>query len=138
MVSWKWLTANSSKNHFLISPYQTKSIKIQNLCIKASFSEEVPGTKIDSNPTFHEHITSLCSKANEKLSPLSRVLKYMGIKKWRILTKSYIFQRFISCPLVWMCHSRNLNNKIDQTQEGALQILHRDLKLSLKELLKKR
>ena len=63
--------------------------------------------------------------------------KYMGIKKWRILTKSYIFQRFIYCPLVWMCHSRNLNNKIDRIQERALQILYRDLKLSFKELLKK-
>ena len=63
--------------------------------------------------------------------------KYMGIKKWSILTKSYIFQRFIYCPLVWMCHSRNLNNKIDRIQERALQILYRDLKLSFKELLKK-
>ena len=57
------LIANSSKNHFLISPYETKSIKIQHLCIKASFSEEVPGIKIDNNLTFHEYITSLCPKS---------------------------------------------------------------------------
>ena len=85
------LIANSIKNHFLISPYETKSIKMQNLCIKASFSEEVPGTKIDSNLTFHEHITSLCSKANEKLNLLSRVLKYMGIKKMAYINEIIYF-----------------------------------------------
>ena len=37
-----------------------------------------------------------------------------------------------------MFYSRNLNNKINRIQEGALQILNRDLKLSLKELLKKK
>ena len=31
------------------------------------------GSKIDGNLTFHDHIMSLCSKANKKLSALSRV-----------------------------------------------------------------
>ena len=62
---FKWfhengLMANSSKSHFLISPYETKSIQIQNSCIKASSSEELLGIKIDSNLTFHDHIISLC------------------------------------------------------------------------------
>ena len=64
----KGLMANSSKNHFLISPYKTKSIQTQKSCIKASSSEELLGIKIDSNFTFHDHIISLCSKANKKLS----------------------------------------------------------------------
>ena len=83
---FKWfhengLMANFSKSHFLISPYETKPMQIQNSCIKASSSEELLGTKIDSNLTFHDHIMSLCSKANKKLSALSRVSKYMGMKK---------------------------------------------------------
>ena len=56
------LIANSSESHFLISPYETKSIQIQNSCIKASSSEELLEIKIDSNLTFHDHIISLCSK----------------------------------------------------------------------------
>ena len=72
---FKWfhensLIANSSKSHFLISPNETKSIQIQNSYIQAS-----------SNLTFHDHIISLCSKANKKLSALSRASKYMGINK---------------------------------------------------------
>ena len=50
--------ANSSKSHFLISPYETKSMKIQNSCIKTSSSEELLGTKIDSNLTFYDMIIS--------------------------------------------------------------------------------
>ena len=61
---FKWfhengLMANSSKSHFLISPYETKSIQIQNSCIKASSSEELLKIKIDSNVTFHDCIISV-------------------------------------------------------------------------------
>ena len=117
---FKWfhengLMANSSKSHFLISPYETKSIQIQNSCIKASSSEELLGIKINSNLTFHDRITYLCSKANKKLSALSRVSKYMGIlKEKRLLMKSYIFTQFNDCLLVWMYHARSLNNEINR------------------------
>ena len=64
------LMADSSKSYFLISPYETKSIQIQNSCIKTSSSEELLRIKTDINLTFHGHIISLCSKANKKLSAL--------------------------------------------------------------------
>ena len=51
--------------------------------------------------------------------------------------KSYIFSQFNSCPLVWMCNSRCLNNKINRIQETALRIVYRDYKSSFKELLQK-
>ena len=130
------LIANSSKSHS-ISPYRTKSIQIQSSCIKASSSEELLGIKINSNLTFHDHTISLSSKANKKLSALSRVSTYMGINKRRILIKSYIFSQFNYCPLVWMCHSRSLNNKINRMQDRALRIVYIDYKSSLKELLQK-
>ena len=110
----------------MISPYETKSTQIQNLCIKASSSEELLGIKIDSNLTFHDHIIALCSEANKKLSALSRVSKYMDINKRRILIKSYIFSQLNYCPLVRMCHSWSLNNKINRIQERALRIVYRD------------
>ena len=96
---FKWfhengLMANSRKNHRLISPYETKYIRIQNLCIKPSSSEELLGIKIYSNFTFYDHIMSVCSKANKKLSALSRVSKFMGINKKRILMESYIFLQY--------------------------------------------
>ena len=82
-------------------------------------------------------IISLCSKDNRKLSALARVSKYMDINKRRIIMKSYIFSQFNYCPLVWTCHSRNLNNKINRIQERASRISYRDYKSSLKELLQR-
>ena len=96
----KCLITNSSKIHFLLSAFETNSIKIQNSCISPSFSKELLGLKIDSNLTFLEHINSLCSKANKKLCALFRVSKYMGMNKRRILMKSYIFSQFNYCFLV--------------------------------------
>ena len=89
---------------------------MQNSCIKASYSEQLFGIKIDSDLTFHDHIKSLCSKANTKCA-LSRVSKYKGINKRRILIKSHIFSQFSYCPLVWICHSRILHNKIKYRKE---------------------
>ena len=129
--------ANSSKSHFLISPHETKSIQIQNSCIKVSSSEELLGIKIDSNLNFQDHIISLCSKANKKLSTLSRVSKSMDINKRGMLMKSYIFGQFNYCSLVWMCHSRSLINKSNRIQERALQIVYRDYKSSSKNFFKK-
>ena len=51
--------------------------------------------------------------------------------------KSYIFSQFNYYPLVWMCHSRSLNNKTNRIQERALRIAYRDYKSSFKELLQK-
>ena len=49
-----------SPSYFLISPYEMKSIQIQNSCIDASFAEELLGIKTDSNLTFRERNISLC------------------------------------------------------------------------------
>ena len=42
---------------------------------KASKEEVLLGVRIDSDLTFKEHVTSICSKANQKLHALTRVSK---------------------------------------------------------------
>ena len=49
--------------------------------IKASKEEVLLGVRIDSDLTFTEHITSICSKANQKLHALTRVSKYLSLQK---------------------------------------------------------
>ena len=100
---FKWfhenvLIANSSKSHFLISPYETKSIQIQNPCTKANSPEELLEIKINSNLTFHDHITSLCSKANKNFILYQEYQRTRAQNKRPILLKSYIFSQFIYCP----------------------------------------
>ena len=92
---------------------------------------------IDNELTFHKHITSLCSKANQKLSALARIAKYMTIDKRKILLNSFVTAQFNYCPLIWMCHSRTLNNKINRIHERALRIVYNDYKSNFKELLER-
>ena len=47
---------------------------------------------------------------------------YMDIQKWRTIMKSCITSQFSYCPLVWIFHSRKLNNKINAIHEEVLRI----------------
>ena len=64
--------------------------------------EELPGTTIDSEPTFHEHIPSFCSEANLNFSGLARESKYMGKEKRLLLLTSYISSKSNYCPLIYV------------------------------------
>ena len=48
--------------------------------------------------------------------------------------KAFITFWFSHCPLIWMFHSRNLNNKINQIHERALRLAYQN-NLSFSELL---
>ena len=45
--------------------------------------------------------------------------------------------QFSYCPLVWMCHSRKLNNKINKLHERALWLVYDDRQSTFEELLNK-
>ena len=51
--------------------------------------------------------------------------------------KSFIESQFGYCPLIWMFHSRGLNNKINRIHDRALRITYNDKSLSYGELLTK-
>ena len=48
--------------------------------------------------------------------------------------KNFITSQFSYCPLIWMSHSRNLNNKINRIHEQALRLVYQN-NLSFSELL---
>ena len=50
-----------------------------------SSSEELGGL-IDSELTFHDHITRHCSRANQKFSALARDSKYMTLQNFHHLS----------------------------------------------------
>ena len=59
--------------------------------VKTSKEDLLLGVRIDSDLTFKEHVTSICSEANQKLvNRLLIVSKYMNLQKCRILMKSFI------------------------------------------------
>ena len=48
---------------------------------------------------------------------------------------SFIISQFGYCPLVWMFHGRQLNNRINRIHDRALRIVYRDTKSSFTDLL---
>ena len=51
--------------------------------------------------------------------------------------KAFITSQFSYCPLIWMLHSRTLNNRINNIHEKALRLTYKDNKSSFKQLLEK-
>ena len=49
--------------------------------------------------------------------------------------KAFITSQFRYCPLVWMCHSRTSNNKINKLHERALRLVYDDRQSTSEELL---
>ena len=78
------------------------------------------GVEIDSNLLFNKHVLSLYMKASRKLSALTRVVKFMNLQQRRTLMKAFVVSQFNYCPLLWMFHSRTLNNRINNLHERAL------------------
>ena len=61
----------------------------------------------------------------------------MGIAKKRIPMNAFFTSQFSYCLLVWMCHSRTNNNKINRFHERCLQIADNDKQSLFNELLEK-
>ena len=66
-----------------------------------------------------------------------RVSRYLRREQLRLLLKSFIESQFNYCPLIWMCHSRALNNKINKLHERALRLVYRDRNLTFEQMLEK-
>ena len=62
---------------------------------------------------------------------------YMDSPKRRLVMKAFITSQFGYCPLIWMFHSRALNNKINSIHERALRITYNDRTSTFEELLNK-
>ena len=107
------------------------SITIGTNVIKA----KLLGIKIDNRLRFDDHVSTLCKKASQKLHALARVSIYMDRDKLKLLMKSFIISQFGYCPLVWMFHSRTLNNRINRIHERAIRLAYNDYKSSFEFLL---
>ena len=95
------------------------------------------GITIDKKLNFSEHISKLCKKVSSKLHALARISNFMYNDKLRLLMKSFIESQFSYCPLVWMFHSRSLNNCINRLHERGLRLVYKDPNLTFEELLRK-
>ena len=131
------MKANHGKCHLLLSTQEDANIQIENSIINCSRSQKLLGVVLDNKLKFDKHIENICQKANRKLNALARVTNYMELPKRRILMNAFFKAQFNYCPIVWMFHSRSLNNKINRLHERCLRIIYNDKRSSFEELLVK-
>ena len=142
IITWfpdNYMKLNEEKCHlmtFSASSTDT-SIHVGKAQIKESFEEKLLGVTLDKHLTFKPHVSTLCKKANQKIHGLARISKYMETEKIVLLMKTFIMSQFNYCPLVWMFHDRNLNNKINKMHLRALRIAYRDNESDFETLLKR-
>ena len=129
--------ANADKCHLLLSLSNNLEANIGGAIVKSSDNEKLLGVTIDNKLKFEKHVNNICDKASQKLNALARMSSYMDLHKRRLIMKAFINSQFGYCLLIWMSHSRTLNNRINRIQERALRIVYNDRISKLYELLEK-
>ena len=141
LIKWfrdNYFQLNADKCHLLISKhYKDVLINVGEEVIECSSSVKLLGITIDNKLSFDEHVTKLCKKASQKIHALARISNLMSQDKLRVIMKAFIESQFGYCPLIWMFHSRTLNNRINRLHERALRLVYKNPRLSFDELLRK-
>ena len=82
-----------------------------------------------------KYVLKLCSKANQKLSALSRIAKLLSFNKRRTLFKAFVESQFKYRLMVWMFHIRRTNSKINRLHERTFKIVYDDYVSTFDQLL---
>ena len=137
-ISENGLKANPDKFHLLLSDKNIElAIKVDNFMVKNTSSQKLLGIEIDNKMTFDVHVSNICTKASQKLHALSRVSHLMKFEHRKFIMNCFIMSQFGYCPLVWMFHSRKLNNRINRIHERALRLVYQNTNSTFEELLAK-
>ena len=137
---FKWFSdnqmkANFNKCHPLVNRKDEVVINLGDSGIKNSEYEKLLRIKVDTILNFNEHLNDIINKASRKVNALSRVVPYMSLSKKKILMKSFFNYQFSHCPLIWMFHSRTMNNKINRLHERYMRLIYGDKTSYFEELL---
>ena len=127
-----YVKLNSNKFHLLISENKNQQMwaRLDRDIVWESNDVKLLRITLDSNLKFDKYVSNICSKANRKLSALTRVAKC-------ILYKAFIESQFKYFPLTWMFHERQINDKIYKLHERVLMVVYNDTVTSFEELLVK-
>ena len=140
MMLFKWFSdnqmkANISKCHLLVNKKDEVVISSGETKIENSDYEKLLGIKVDTKLNFNEHLNDIINKASFKVNALSRIVPYRSLCKKKILMNSFFNSQFSYCPLIWMFHSRIMNNKINRLHERCMRQIYGDKTSSFEELL---
>ena len=104
------MKSNDDKCHLIVGDTNKNCssigyIYMGNELIESEETVELLGVTIDNKLNFNEHVRNLIKKGNQKLCALAR------ISKLKLIMRTFIESQFNYCPLIWIFHSRMLNEK---------------------------
>ena len=129
---------NADKCKLLVTNQEVDiAATVDGYMVKADKSVKLLSIRIDNKLDFHMHVSNICKKSSLIIHALARISQFMNNDRLRIVMRALILSQFGYCPLIWMFHSRTLNNKINTLHEQALRLVYQDNNLTFEELLHK-
>ena len=129
LIKWydnNYLKPNPDKWHLvLIDTNDNVVISIANDRIANSSYEKYCAYILTTNLTSTHTSRSHAKRLDKNFTP-ARISNFMSHKKKNLLMNAFITSQFNYSPLVWMCHSRALNTRINKIHERALRIVYDD------------
>ena len=136
MVEGNYFKMNADKCKLLVTNnVENISLVIDGRKIIGKKCVKFLGIKIDNKLDINDHVSTSYKQGSLKLHALARVAHFMSQDKLRILMKAFVESQFGYCSLIWMFHSRKVNNKINKLHERALRLVYKNNTLSFEELL---
>ena len=120
------LKSNANKCHLLVISSDAVNLRVSEYDIKNSECEKLLGVKVDNKLTFEKHITGICRKATRRIYAIARMAPYMDLSKRRMVMNAFFNSQSNYCPLIWMCHNRTTNRKVNRLHERCLRIIYND------------
>ena len=111
---------------FCLKHLYSKTLDVSTTNKETSTKETLLEILTDSELSFDQHISSICSKASKKLHALGRIASFMSFNKRRTLMKAFIESQFNYCPLIWIYYSRTMDIKINRIHKRALRLVYSD------------
>ena len=140
LLKWfidNYLKANPDRYHVLLSEKSESQFIVKNIPIASSSYEKLLRIKIDQKLSFEPHVDSLCKKASQKLNALAWMVSSLKFKQRKLLLSAFITAQFSYASVIWMFHSRNLNNRINHIYERVLRLVYKGYTSTFDELLLK-
>ena len=109
---------NTDRFHLIVSDYKHEQVwaQVGRDKIWESVDVKLLGVTIDRELQFDKHVSKICSKASRRVTVLAK----------KTIFKAFFESQFKYCPIVYVFHSRYLNNKINRLHERALRIVYND------------
>ena len=128
---------NEDKCHLIIfgTSKEKVNMHVGEEQIKENDHEKLLGITLDKKLNFKKHVQTLCKKTSQKLHALTSISIYMEPEKLKLFMKAFLVSQFSYCPLIFIFHDRNLNNKINRMHERPLRIAYKDNISSFENLL---